>query len=125
MGYFHPATKVEHDLHNTVVRFNRRPTVLLAAHIDDLKKQLRFWKRVARNAGVPVVDAPSLVRFDGTEPATVDRLMKLVRSLPPRSMRPERNAYLVEIEAIAASLRDGVTRPHDQTEPPTDADGAK
>lgn len=48
-----------------------------------------------------------LIDDEPPPPATVERLMELVRTLPPRSMRAERNSYLAEIEAIAAQLRDG------------------
>lgn len=54
------------------------------------------------------VQADPAVFPEGSGPFTVERLMELVRTLPPRSMRTERNAYLVEIELIAASLLDGV-----------------
>lgn len=51
-----------------------------------------------------------MTRLDAHD-ATVARLMELVHTLPPRSLRPLRDEYLAEIEAIARSLRDGVTLP--------------
>lgn len=52
--------------------------------------------------GVAAVPSPFP---DIAEPATVERLMELVRTLPPRSMRAERDAYLTEIERIARGVR--------------------
>lgn len=57
MGYYSEAVAVERRLHNAKARFNQRPTIQLAARIDELKKQRRFWKRVARTAGVGGTDA--------------------------------------------------------------------
>lgn len=39
------------------------------------------------------------------EPATIERLMELVHTLPPRSMRTERDAHLIEIESIAERMQ--------------------
>jgi hypothetical protein len=88
-------------------------------------KNLACWcpldKACHADVLLELANAPAGVMVDpevfpeGSGPFTVERLLELVRTLPPRSMRKERNAYLVEIELIAATLRDGVSGAGHQT----------
>lgn len=52
MGYYSDSERLGVLLHNAKVQFNKRPTVPLAARIDELKRRRRFWQRVARASGV-------------------------------------------------------------------------
>lgn len=61
---------------------------------------------------------------DGALPMTVERVMELVRTLPPRSMPEERKDYLEAIERMVCRLRDESARGVSACEVPSSKGGA-